>query len=131
MRTEPKTILVVDDEPDILELVRLILAREGYRIHLADCGSRALEICDQNHGEIDLLLTDIMMPEMNGFALAQGVRDREQDLPVLFMTGGGAAALIGAGTDVRASLLTKPFDALSLVGAVKRLLQEPAPAKTA
>jgi CheY-like chemotaxis protein len=61
-----KTILVVDDEPVVLETVTRILNRHGYKILPAPSGPTALQICDIEPGPIDLLLTDINMPDMDG-----------------------------------------------------------------
>ena len=78
------TVLVVDDEPAVLELVKIILSRQGYRVLTANSGPRALDACGRHPGNIDLLLTDVMMPEMSGFELVRGIRDQNPNLPVLY-----------------------------------------------
>jgi two-component system cell cycle sensor histidine kinase/response regulator CckA len=57
-----ETILVVDDEPGVQELVRIILSRQGYKILVADSGPKAIEIYGQTDAAIDLLVTDVVMP---------------------------------------------------------------------
>ena len=117
-----ETILVVDDEPGVLELVKIILARHGYRILVADSGPKALEVCRQRDIVIDLLLTDVMMPGMSGMALAQRLKDFNQNLPVMYMTGGTLEGLVEGELDPRSPCVRKPFDPRSLVTTVRSLL---------
>jgi two-component system cell cycle sensor histidine kinase/response regulator CckA len=117
-----ETILVVDDEPGVLELINIILSRQGYRILAAESGPKALEIFGRHDRNIDLLLTDVMMPGMSGLALAQRVKALSQDLPVLYMTGGTLADLVDNEFDPQSHLLRKPFDSQSLVRTVRTLL---------
>ena len=122
MSNAPKTILVVDDEPAVLELVRIILSRQGYEVLVAENGRKALETCGQHPGVIDLLLTDVMMPGMSGFALVRGVRSLNPNLPVLYMTGGTLAGLVDDELDPKSNLVRKPFSSETLVRAVSDLL---------
>jgi len=123
MSLSPKTILVVDDEPGVLELIKLILSRQGYRILMADSGQKALEIGGQHRGLIDLLLTDVVMPGMSGFTLARGMRAWYQELPVLYMTGGTFDGSGEGELDRQSNLLRKPFDSQTLVHTVAGLLE--------
>jgi CheY-like chemotaxis protein len=116
-----KTILVVDDEPAVLELVDIILTRQGYRVLTAVSGPKALDTCGRHPG-IDLLLTDVMMPEMSGFALVRGIQDLKPDLPVLYMTGGTLNGLVDDELDSQCNLLRKPFDPQTLVRTVEGVL---------
>jgi two-component system, cell cycle sensor histidine kinase and response regulator CckA len=120
MRSE--TILVVDDEPAVRELIRLILSRQGYKVLVADSGPKALEICRQADTAIDLLLTDVVMPGMSGLVLAQQLKAQEQNLPVLFITGGTLAPLVNIELDPKSALLLKPFDSQALVRSVRETL---------
>ena len=114
------TILVVDDDPMVLELVRAMLFSEGYGVLLADNGAKALQILQRPDTVIRLLLTDVMMPGMNGPELVRQLRALRQDLPVLYMTGGSIEGVIPE--DSQFTLLRKPFDAFSLVRTVKKLM---------
>ena len=120
--TARHTILVVDDEPAVLELVKVILSRQGYRVLTANSGPRALDTCGQNSDMIDLVLTDVMMPEMSGFDLVRGIRNQNPDLPVLFMTGGTLTGFVENELTSQCHLLKKPFDSRMLVRAVEGVL---------
>jgi len=79
-------ILVVDDEPVIVRFADRILRSAGYRPALATSGSQALAAADAM-GHVDVLVTDLMMPEMTGDELARRVRAAQPDLKVLYLTG--------------------------------------------
>jgi signal transduction histidine kinase/DNA-binding response OmpR family regulator len=90
-----ETILVVEDESNLLELVRTILEHYQYRILTASSGAEALRVWDEHHGQIDLLLTDMIMPGgMTGSDLAVGLKKRQPNLKVIF-TSGYSAELVG------------------------------------
>lgn len=112
---------MVDDEPAVLELIKGILARQGYKILVADSGSQALEICQRDGSTIDLLLTDVMMPGMSGLGLVRSLRSLSHDFPVLYMTGGTLDSLSDE-LDPQAALLRKPFDPTSLVRSIRNFL---------
>jgi two-component system, cell cycle sensor histidine kinase and response regulator CckA len=82
-----RTILVVDDEPHIRSLLKSILERERYRVLEAANGRQALGICDEQGETIDLLLTDIVMPELDGLELAELVSARNPRMRILYMSG--------------------------------------------
>jgi CheY-like chemotaxis protein len=117
-----ETILVVDDEPGVLELVKIILTRQGYRILEADSGAKALEICERRGVIIDLLLTDVMMPGMSGLALVRRLKSLHQDLPVVYMTGGTLENLVEGELDPQFPCVRKPFDPLSLAATIRNAL---------
>src|SRR5947207_3271928 len=81
-----QTILVVDDEPSIREFVCRVLQDRGYRTAVAANGHEALAIAS-TLGSVDLLLTDVMMPEMTGDELARRLRLQQPELKVLYFTG--------------------------------------------
>src|SRR5690349_1230441 len=81
----PYTILVVDDEPGIRTMVQFELAQEGHRIFTADSGARALEALKAE--TIDLILTDVRMPIMDGLDLIIQVRKTHPKLPIILLTG--------------------------------------------
>ncbi len=120
----PRTVLLVEDEPSIRQLVRRLLLSRGYQLLEACNGSEALEVADQRRAPLDLLLTDVIMPKMNGFALAARVTSRHPETRVLFITGHAADR-----TDVEDTLrrtphafLLKPFTATALTQKVQYLL---------
>jgi DNA-binding response OmpR family regulator len=83
-----RTILVVDDEPAILNCVRRVLEQANYNVITSDCGNHAYEIIERGQPKIDVVLTDIVMPgSIDGFTLAAKIRRIDLNLPVLFITG--------------------------------------------
>jgi len=81
------TVLVVDDEPDILQLARDTLIPAGYRVLTANSGDEAIDICEGESGEIDVLLTDVIMPDMGGRELAEIFRAHRPATRIVFMSG--------------------------------------------
>jgi two-component system cell cycle sensor histidine kinase/response regulator CckA len=120
--TAPATILVVEDEASVRDLCRRALEAEGYTV--SACGPHeALEIADELGRRLDLVLTDVVMPDLDGPTIAAALRSRRQDLPILFMTGyprNREEELTGA--VARGEVLSKPFTAQELCDAVRRLL---------
>ena len=86
MSLEAIKILIADDEPSVLEFVDRVLREAGYTTALAADGSQALDIAEQL-GSFDLLLTDLMMPQMTGDELARQLRQKDPALKVLYFTG--------------------------------------------
>jgi PAS domain S-box-containing protein len=82
-----ETIVVVEDEKDVRFIIAETLRRKGYRVMEAINGETALEICKKNLGRIDLLLTDVVMPRMNGVQLARKVKSLWPELKVMYMSG--------------------------------------------
>jgi CheY-like chemotaxis protein len=80
------TVLVADDDAAVRRVAGKALRRAGYRVIEADSGEQALEIGRKRAGEIDLLLTDVVMPGMNGRELSEQLKKVTPDLPVLFMS---------------------------------------------
>ena len=126
------TILIAEDDPRMLKLVRRTLELEGYRVITATDGRQALELALAE--SLDLLVLDVMMPEMDGFTVAQKVRDTSQ-IPILMLTARAAESDIVHGLDSGADdYLLKPFGADELAARVRALLRRsrqpdtPAPA---
>jgi CheY-like chemotaxis protein len=82
-----RTVLVVDDDPMMLEVLVRILQRENYELLTAGSGPSALRVADEHGAKIDLLVTDYAMPEMRGRELADKMRGRDADIKVLYQTG--------------------------------------------
>jgi two-component system cell cycle sensor histidine kinase/response regulator CckA len=125
-RTEtinPRTVLVVDDEHDILMLLKLILETHGYRALLARGAMEALQLLGQDDLELDLLLTDVVMPGMDGMDLARTCRELRPGLPVLFMSGFVDAEVVRLKIwDDGVRFLRKPFTEETIVDQVCELL---------
>jgi DNA-binding response OmpR family regulator len=121
---ERKRLLVVDDEPPVLKLVTRILATENYDVASADSGEAAAGMVqDPQFGGIDLLVTDLMMPGMNGRQLAALVRERNPAVRVLYVTGFADTLFkglqeLGHGE----SFIEKPFGAEGLLEATRLLM---------
>lgn len=119
-----KTILAVDDEPNVLRLVSIILQSEGYQVLEASSGPKALEALRDYPDKIDLLLTDINMAPMSGPELVAAVRKNRYAVPVLYITGYAPSAEV-VSLEVQmglAGLITKPFSPSHFSEVVKRLL---------
>src|SRR5271169_6820722 len=115
------TILIVDDEEFLLEYVRIVLLRAGFTVLTARTGEEAWQLILNSQNEIRLVLTDIVMPSsFDGFELADRVRRRQPDLPVLFMTG---APLEDSSLVSKRMLLRKPFDPGQLLAIVRENLE--------
>jgi signal transduction histidine kinase len=118
-----RTLLVVEDESAVRELVRTALTRAGYRVLAARDGEEALTRAAAHAGRIDLLLTDVVMPGMNGRELALRFRQARPDARVLFMSG-FASDVIAAdgGLSGDSELLMKPFTPDELLSRVRSAL---------
>jgi two-component system cell cycle sensor histidine kinase/response regulator CckA len=120
------TILVVDDDDNVREVMRCILLESGYTVLQAASGSEALRISQEHRGRIDLLLTDVVMPGMDGPELAQSFASLRADTKVLYVSGYRADDL--ASTEVlggSGQLLVKPFSCDDLTGHVRAALGGP------
>lgn len=84
-----KTILLVDDDEDITELVQLVLSKSGYKMVVARSGGEALGICRE--GLPDLVLMDIRMPDMDGFSAIRTLREEGFNNPIIVLTGSESA----------------------------------------
>jgi two-component system, cell cycle sensor histidine kinase and response regulator CckA len=118
-----ETILVVEDDPAVLNLAALCLRRMGYAVLAADSPERALEIAAAHEGAIDLLLTDVIMPRMNGRELSAELRRRLPGLKRLYMSGYTADVLSAPGERVEeGELVQKPFTMHELAARVRMAL---------
>ncbi len=120
-----ETILLVDDHPSVRKLLGSILKSEGYSILEAGSGAEALELCHHYHNKIHLLLTDIIMPEMQGHALAERVISLRPAIQILYMSGyvepQAFQQLQPQGAD---HFLKKPCDINEVLHKVRRLLDQ-------
>src|ERR1700722_13753006 len=119
-----KTILVVDDEPEIRKLVSAMLTPQGYHIILADTGEQAIKTFRKQAKDIDLLLTDVVAPGMAGPTLADQLTELKPDLRVLFMSGYDNRQVVQKYVVEKGSLLlTKPFTVKQLREKVEEALR--------
>ncbi|CAN5617784.1 hypothetical protein BH23GEM10_BH23GEM10_09070 [soil metagenome] len=118
-----ETILLVEDEKAVRDLAVRILDRQGYDVMVATNGREALEIIATDTRHIDLLLTDVVMPELNGQDLAAALRSQRPDIPVLFMSGYNEEAILRDGVLAEgASFLEKPFSPAVLLERIRSIL---------
>ena len=122
------TLLLVEDEPALRTLVVTMLEEEGYLILQAGNGLDAIAVAERHRGDIDLLLTDVVMPRMSGPELAQKLRALRPGLEVLFMSGYNDSRLVHRGVEEsNVNLLVKPFSPDELVVKVGELTGRESP----
>lgn len=110
-------ILVVDDEPVILAMLAFALESEGCSVLTAGSGAEAISIFRSYRSAIDLMITDVAMPEMGGPALAAALLTEDSGLPVLFIS--GSCEALPFGTPPQFGFLAKPFALKDLVAEVR------------
>jgi two-component system response regulator VicR len=119
-------IMVVDDEPDVVDLVKLVLESDGFDVVTAYSGKEALEKIDREMP--DLVLLDIMMPQMDGWEVYSRIRanPRTKDIPVAMLTAKSQSIdkMIGLHVVKVDDYITKPFGRSELLERVKRILNE-------
>jgi two-component system cell cycle sensor histidine kinase/response regulator CckA len=120
-----RTVLLVDDEPEIRNMVSDFLRTLGHEVLCAGDASQAVEHSRAHAGKIDLLITDVVMPQMDGFELALKLREERKDLPVLVMSGFTGGALRKRGRQLgEVPFLSKPFSLRQLESSLKAILQQ-------
>lgn len=113
-RSEPPTVLIVDDEPAIVDLLSQLLEDEGYRVVSAGDGQAAWETVREQRP--DLVIADVMMPRMDGFALVDRLSDGNQPVPVILMSAAVESRRQGV------PFIAKPFDLGELLDLVNTYL---------
>ena len=118
-----ETVLAVDDDPSILELLQEVLSPMGYRVLYASNGEEALKIVALQQEEIDLLLTDVVLPGIKGQDLALELLSRCPDINVLFMSGYLCPAMAHSNPGKKfEAFIQKPFTPNSLLRKMRKLL---------
>ena len=120
--TGQKTILVVDDEPEVRKLVSAMLTRSGYKVLSADTGENAVRLIKSNP-DTDLLLTDVVSPGMSGPMIADRIAALKPDIRVLFMSGYDSTQVVQRYVVEKGYfLLVKPFTMEQLERKVSQVL---------
>ena|SRR2546427_9927166 len=122
-----QTILLVDDEPTMLRLCQQILESGGYEVLPAANAAEALRLLQSDTGAVDLLLSDVVMPGMNGIELAKRIQNTNPHTKIVLMTGysaGEITRLSGKNNPYR--IIWKPFKAESLLRMIENVLDSPA-----
>jgi CheY-like chemotaxis protein len=122
LEAKRRTLLVVEDEPAVRNLVASSLRNDGYELLLAASADEALTIAEAHDGKIDLLLTDAMMPGRSGIELARELVAQRPDLPVILMSGYTEESLPVGNLDRPISLLQKPFTPRDLRRRIQEIL---------
>jgi CheY-like chemotaxis protein len=123
--SQGETILLVEDDPTILEMSLVMLERLGYRVLSTDNPNEALRLAARETGTIDLLITDMIMPGMNGKELAGQLVARHPTLKLLYMSGYTADVIAHHGVlDMGVHFLQKPFSHVELAAKVREVLEE-------
>jgi PAS domain S-box-containing protein len=118
-----ETILLVEDEPSILRMTRMMLERNGYKILTASTPGEAISIAREHTGKIHLLMTDVVMPEMNGRDLAKNILSLHPNLKRLFMSGYTANVIAHHGVlDEGVNFIQKPFSKQDLATKIREVL---------
>jgi two-component system, cell cycle sensor histidine kinase and response regulator CckA len=118
------TLLVVENEAAIIALVQMALERHGYVVLSAESGSEALHLAAAHQGPIDLLITDVVMPDLRGPEVARRLVAERPDMPTLFMSGymddalGAEASVLPVPVD----FIEKPFTPSALAAKVREML---------
>jgi two-component system, cell cycle sensor histidine kinase and response regulator CckA len=115
-----KTILLVEDEPQVRTLLERVLTKAGYAVITASNGREAVDIAERRIAEIDLVVSDLVMPELSGTALMRELHAKRQDLKVLYMTGYAEEDVeeLREGT----LLISKPFTPALLLERIRQII---------
>ena len=121
MPPKKETVLIVDDDIRILRMLKRIMELEGYKVHTADSGETALSIFDQEPP--DIVLLDIMMPDMDGYTVCERIREFSQ-IPIILVSAKSTDQAKVGGLDTGADdYITKPFSASELAARVRAALR--------
>jgi len=112
----------VEDEDAVRELTEQMLKDHGYQVLQAGSGAEALELATSYPGTIHLLMTDVILPQMNGRALAETLWSTRPEIKVLYMSGYSEEVIGQGGRDRRAAYLAKPFSSVDLAAKVRHTL---------
>jgi CheY-like chemotaxis protein len=121
-----EVILLVEDEEPVRAVVQQFLTRCGYKVLAAGSGPAAIELDQVHRGPIDLLVTDIVLPQMSGCVLGQYLRQSRPGIKVLYMSGHAEQVVLRHGeVDLVDGFLQKPFVLADLARKIRTLLDQP------
>ena len=118
-RGEGKTVLLVEDNAVIRRVIRQMLADQGYAVIEAEDGRSGLLTANSHKGRLDLVLTDIVMPGLNGPELVSQLKSSHPEISVLYMSGYASEFVMDRGLRIRGTVLEKPFTRAALLSAVE------------
>ena len=126
MNTNRKCILCVEDEPEMIDLIRLILGRRGFEVKGATGGMEGLKMIREEHP--DLVLLDLMMPDMDGWEVYQQIKadEKTRDIPVIVVTAKAQSIdkVLGLHIAKVDDYIAKPFSPQDLLSSVEKVLQK-------
>jgi CheY-like chemotaxis protein len=117
-------ILVVDDEPDVRLIIRRLLDEQGYHVHEAGDGLQALEMVRAAPGLLDLVVSDLAMPRLNGIQLVQVLSVESPEIPLVLVSGYAVPELEAMGIVAPCGMLAKPLVEDVFLAEVKRCLRQ-------
>jgi two-component system response regulator VicR len=127
MNTNLKCILCVEDEPEMIDLIRLILGRRGFEVKGATGGVEGLKMVREEHP--DLVLLDLMMPDMDGWEVYQQIKadEKTKNIPVIVVTAKAQSIdkVLGLHIAKVDDYIAKPFSPQDLLNSVEKVLQKP------
>ena len=115
-------VLVVDDEPTVRRFAVRVLEEEGYFVHQARDGAEALALLQADGTVVDCVVSDVVMPKLNGVELLEALSIRHPGLPVILMSAYGSVQLAQQGISAPCAIIAKPFEPDRLLGEVRRCL---------
>jgi DNA-binding NtrC family response regulator len=120
---EREIVLVVDDEPTIRRFARRVLTEHGFAVLEAENGAEALGLIHESSARLDVVVSDVVMPKLNGVQLLRQLAIMHPDLPVILMSGYAGPELAERGIQAPCSVLAKPFRPDQLVAEVRRCIR--------
>ena len=118
-----RSILVIDDEPMVRSVIARLLEEWEFKVEEAENGRTGLALAHKLKGDLSMVITDLVMPYMDGYEFANAFHPLYPDVPILFITGECPTALVGKLTTPREQLLFKPFDPDTFLDAVARVME--------
>jgi DNA-binding NtrC family response regulator len=120
---EREVVLVVDDESTVRRFARRVLVEHGFEVHEAGDGAEALDLIQAMYDRLGVVVSDIVMPKLNGVELLHQLAMVRPQLPVILMSGYAGPQLAERGIEAPCSILAKPFSADTLVAEVRRCIR--------